>query len=264
MNQWRKYRDEDWLREQYVEKRRSIRDIASGCVCSATTVRRWLEKHGIETRSEGKPAADTRLSDAEWLYEQYIEKDCSQKEIADMCGCGQKTVSRWLKRHDIQTGSSGRPAADERLTDAEWLREQYVEQKRDIPHIAELCGCSVGAVSRWLDKHQIETRPTKLWGEENPNYNGGPRSYGPGWTRKKRRQVRERDNYTCQDPHCSVTQEKHLEEHGAGLHVHHLRKARDVEDPKERNAAENLITLCRDCHRRWEKIADAGLVPQLD
>jgi len=36
------------------------------------------------------------------------------------------------------------------------------------------------------------------------------------------------------------------------------------DDPEERNAAENLITLCRDCHQRWERMAEAGIRPQID
>jgi 5-methylcytosine-specific restriction endonuclease McrA len=60
-----------------------------------------------------------------------------------------------------------------------------------------------------------------------------------------------------------VTQSEHIDDHDTKLHVHHLKKARNVSDPEKRNAPENLITLCRDCHQKWEKMADAGLVPEL-
>jgi len=86
--------------------------------------------------------------------------------------------------------------------------------------------------------------------------------YGPGWNESKRRAVRARDNHCCQD--CGMTQADHSDEHDERLHVHHLIKARDIDDPEERNAMENLITLCRDCHATtWERLSEAGLRPQM-
>jgi len=324
MSSERKYRDEDWLREQYVEKRLTLREVAEKCDCVKTTIRNWLQKHDIETDYTAHQAPDKRLTDTKWLQRQYIGEKRSANEIAEECGCHQQTVLRWLKRHDIEVrGKAGvleDRVCDERLLDAEWLRDQHVEQmnlvseiaeecdcscdtvrywidkhdieklgyarslmpdgrlcdadwlrkqyikqEKSLPDIADECGCSASTVRQWLLRHGIETRewPGGLSGPEHPNWNGGKRAYGPGWHERKRREVRARDGHTCQDPRCSVTQSEHVEKYGESLHVHHLRKALDVDDPEERNAKENLITLCRDCHRRWEKMADAGLVPEV-
>lgn len=46
-----KYTDEDWLREQYIDKRRALNDIADECNVSAETIRRWADRHNIDTRS---------------------------------------------------------------------------------------------------------------------------------------------------------------------------------------------------------------------
>lgn len=114
--------------------------------------------------------------------------------------------------------------------------------------------CSNSCESKW--KQQV------MSGEKNPSWSGGRVPYGPGWNKRKRQQVRERDSYTCQNAGCSVTQEDHLNRYGEKLHVHHLKKARDIDDPEARNAKENLITLCCECHPQWEKIANAKLIPQ--
>ncbi|WP_157884867.1 HNH endonuclease [Halorubrum aethiopicum] len=258
--------DADWLRKQYVEERRRSSEIAEDCGCSKPTVVRRLNKHNIEVRTETNTTTDQRLADPEWLREQCVDERRSIYDIANECGCDSSTVSRWLSKHDIEAAQSEQQTPDQRLIDADWLREQYVEEGQSTNEIADDRDCSSWTVSKWLSKHDIEARPGigELSGEEHPHYNGGPAPYGPGWNYRKRAEVRERDDHTCQDPRCSVTQADHLDEYGKKLHVHHLRKARDVEDPEDRNAKTNLITLCRDCHHHWERISDTGLVPEVE
>jgi len=47
-----RYRNEEWLRHQYVDKGKSMREIASACNCSGTTIRNWLEKYGIKKEND--------------------------------------------------------------------------------------------------------------------------------------------------------------------------------------------------------------------
>jgi len=93
----------------------------------------------------------------------------------------------------------------------------------------------------------------KYTGEGNPNWSGGRANYGHGWNKTKKKAVRRRDGHECQS--CGMSQEDHLEEHGRKLDVHHIRPARTVGDPEERNAEENLISLCISCHHLWEQMA---------
>lgn len=260
-----KYRDEAWLREMYIGEEKSITDIGRECDVSDDTILKWLRKYDISTREpEARPedlAADKQLTDVDWLRGKYVEEGMNSYEIAECLSCSATSVRYWLNEHGIEMRSNTKPA-DARLADSDWLEKQYRDKRLRGVEIAQKCGCSRRAVYRWLDRHNIETFPHPS-GQDHPHWSGGPVHYGAGWNASKKRRVRERDDHMCQDPRCSVTQADHLDEYGQKLHVHHLRKARDVDDAEKRNAKENLITLCRDCHRRWEKIADAGLVPQL-
>jgi transposase len=269
-----KYRDEAWLREQYVDHKLESPEIANKCDCTPSTIIRWLDRHDIETgppggRSENRRLRclpDERLANQEWMRKQYVGEVQSAREIAEKCGCDESTAQRWLKRHGIEMNPDLRKREYPRLANAEWLRQEYVKKNKTGYQIADEVGCSFGRVYASIREHGIETRDIGNWpslsGSEHPNWNGGLEGYGPGWTDTKRRDVRQRDDHTCQDPRCSVTQDEHLDQYGEKLHVHHLRKALDVDDAEQRNAEENLITLCRDCHRHWEQIADTGLVPQ--
>jgi len=260
--------DGQWLREQYEDKYRTVEDIADECGCGYHTVRRKLREHDIDIRSPGsleRRIPDERLADAEWLREQYIENNHSMADISEMCDCCEKSVSKWIHKHGIEVGTRQEPA-DVRLADADWLQKQYVGEERASTEIAEQCGCSHTTVIDWLNRHGIETRKRGEGGPAGADHhlwNGGQLEYGQGWNERKRRSIRERDGHSCQDPRCEVTQDEHLDAYGEKLHVHHLRKARDVDDPEQRNAPGNLITLCRDCHQRWEKMAAAGLVPEV-
>jgi len=253
--------DEGWLRENYIQKGRSQREIAAEIGCSQSTISRWLDEYGIQTRRSEQDAPQ-QLKSCEWLQRKYIKDLCSLRDIAEELGCHDTTVLRWLNKHGIQTRKPN-PEVPEKLEDPEWLREEYNKKQRSITEIAREIDCSRKVVWTRLNKHDIESRGFANCGCNHYNWGGGKTSYGEGWNERKRRQVRERDGYKCQDPRCSIEQKQHIKENDERLHVHHLRKARDVDDDQIRNSPENLITLCRDCHKRWEVMSEIGLVPQV-
>jgi len=267
-----KYRNEEWLREQYVELEQSTYDISEKLGCDRATICNWLKRHDINTR-QGNKKPTKRLTNEEWLREQYVELEQSTYDISEKCDCSRPTVCNWLRKHDIsiRKGVEGGtppengyipPSPYPRLQNEDWLKEQYLTKDKSVYDIAKMCGCSYQTVYKWLHKNGIELKDYS--GEEHHMWKDGVYSYGAGWNKRKKRVIRERDNHTCKNPNCSMTQKEHIEKYGEKLHVHHLRKARNVNDPEERNAKENLITLCRDCHYQWERISNAGIVPQIE
>lgn len=52
----KKYRQEDWLRERYVNDGLSTRKVAELADTTHSTIRRWLSKNDIETRSDSEAA----------------------------------------------------------------------------------------------------------------------------------------------------------------------------------------------------------------
>lgn len=90
--------------------------------------------------------------------------------------------------------------------------------------------------------------------------NGSPRSGGDGtavyngdWLQVKRRAL-ERDDHQCQ--HCG----KDKETIGREPDIHHIRPVREFEDPQDAHTTENVVALCRSCHRR----AEVGNVPEAE
>jgi endogenous inhibitor of DNA gyrase (YacG/DUF329 family) len=95
---------------------------------------------------------------------------------------------------------------------------------------------------------RFQWQRTGLVGDNNPNWKGGYSPYyGPNW-RAQKRNVRRRDNYTCQ--HCGIAEADLRRQ----LDVHHIRPFREfgVERYREANAMVNLISLCDACHKRLD------------
>jgi hypothetical protein len=105
-------------------------------------------------------------------------------------------------------------------------------------------------------KHRSEETKKKLSeankGEKNPNYKGGTslkefkdiHGLEPEEWKKLAQEIRKRDNFTCQ--YCGKK---------GATDVHHIIPRRIRID----NSPENLITLCKSCHRKVEHLTDKYL-----
>lgn len=104
--------------------------------------------------------------------------------------------------------------------------------------------CGVRCKAAWQEAYQV--------GEDHPRWAGGYSDYyGANWERQRRRAL-ERDGYRCVV--CRLSHEDHVERFGHGLHVHHVRPIREFDEKEVANALNNLTTMCRDCHAKWEGI----------
>lgn len=105
------------LRELYLKKRLSAKDIAQQVGCTSTTIYRYLEGAGVPRRStseaqtlawtHGKctPKPRTILLSDKQLREMYINKQMSINDIAKRAGCSLMTVSQRLRTAAIPTRS---------------------------------------------------------------------------------------------------------------------------------------------------------------
>lgn len=159
----------------------------------------------------------------------FCDKDCEAKWRSDRFS-GEGHPAWTGPRVEVECGFCGKTKK---------IRPKLAEEQDR--HFCDV-DCSSAAHSKYMS------------GESSPLWKGGPQPYGRGWNDDKKEAVRERDGRKCVQ--CGRTEEEHLEKFGEKHTVHHVHKARDVNDPEVRNAMENLVTLCRakDCHWRWEGI----------
>ena len=99
------WRDEELLREKYIDERKSPDEMTDDFNCSRTTLYKWLNEYGlVEELDELK---DRPWRDADRLRELYVEKEMSVFEAADELGCSGSAVQRNLKKHNIETREVG-------------------------------------------------------------------------------------------------------------------------------------------------------------
>jgi len=74
--------------------------------------------------------------------------------VAERLNTDQTTISRWLRKFDIDTT----PERTKKLREGDWLKEQYWESGKSTTEIADDLGCSDHAVNSWMEKHDIKRR----------------------------------------------------------------------------------------------------------
>lgn len=158
-----RYRDEEWLWRRYWEDCRTLAEMGDECGVTGNTIQNWMDKHDIPRRdlseAQGVPAGSP-LRNAEWLREQYCEKQRDAYDIAEELDVGDKAVYNWMDEHGIkrrdQSAAQG-VASDNPIRNAEWVRERY-EAGCSTSEIAEECGVGVSAAHRWRNRHGVEAR----------------------------------------------------------------------------------------------------------
>jgi len=183
----------------------------------------------------------------------FTRRECHISKGEDYCS--QDCMSEFSDRLPSGEDHHNSGSSDQRLNSREWLHQKYTVEGLYVREIADIVDKEGSTVRHHMDRHNIELRSQgAVEGEDNPMYAGGPFQYGAGFNNRKKQRVRLRDQFRCQD--CGMTQADHIEKHGESLHVHHITPAREFNDADERNAMENLIALCQQCHLgKWEQIA---------
>ena len=264
------YHNEEWLRRHYWDKQMSTYEMGDIAGVSNRTICYWMDKNDVEKRGNhkrthavtGKSPDDAhKYKTKEWLRTQYVEKDRSVIEMADMAGVTPTTICNWMDAVGVETrGPHQRDHitnadANEKLADKAWLREKYEDEKLSTLKIAELAECTAAAVWLRMKKHGLKTRSPKEAiprGEQHPSWDGGHSlEYGGEWIEQREKAI-QRDNEQCR--RCGVSRKEVQETTDRDLHVHHIRKLKRFDDLSEAHRLVNLITLCQNCHAALEGV----------
>jgi len=155
----KKYTTEEWLRREYIDKQRPSADIAEECGVAPQTIRSWLVRFEIPTRSR-KEAKNLSVQKKKELPKVETEVE-SEKGENTSSRVGNKSYTGPKEGLNMSWSDlSERNVSDGWVPyrDAEWLQEAYHENGMTQKEIADLCDIHVSTVVDWMEKHGIETR----------------------------------------------------------------------------------------------------------
>ena len=160
-----KYREKQWLYQEYWVNKKSIHGLAKMCNCGDSTIFTWMKKHKIKTRNKTESNKNrhdrkqTLYKKEFWLRTEYVVKKKSALKIAEKIGCSDGTILYWMAKFNIplrsQSNLKGKKASDEtkkRISEAKkayykkivtfykdrnWLYDQYIVNHQSSGQIAE-------------------------------------------------------------------------------------------------------------------------------
>lgn len=232
-----KYRDEDWLHEQYVEKGRSITDIADELDVDHTTISKWRRRLDIP-----KPSRTVEL-ECPVCGDEFTRTKAKVERVEHTNVCSRECIYEGRSEGIIGRQVDGGYDVSETVHTRECPvcgDEFDTTASEDYKHCSRQC---------FLDAHS-----ERMAGEGNPSYIDGS-SYdkrchrGAHWERE-RKKVYERDDYTCR--RCGrkcISRDKFNGSDGDRIiQAHHV----NGYDSPEDNTLDNLVTLCARCHGEVE------------
>lgn len=207
---------------------------------------RFADESGMKihhARGHGESIAGVEVECA-WCGESF-RRNPAKVEGVDRSFCDMECRDAWMKDN---WQDEGHPDWQQVEVECDYCGEATRRKQSMLDFARYFCDADCQAA------YQAENWPS---GDDHPNWSETPPSkavsYGLGWNESKRESVRERDGRACQG--CGRSEDTNLDEFGVKLHVHHITPARDFDNPRERNAMENLISLCSVCHPQWERMS---------
>jgi transposase-like protein len=141
----------DWLKQQYVTRRRRVADIATELGVVPTTIYNTLKRFHIDVipRQPHPVAGIDRI----WLRQQYVTRRRTIADIANELGVARSTVTRAAFRYRFTPRKPRR--GEHALSDPGWLRRRHVDDRATAVDIANELGIPASFVRSALRHHHI-------------------------------------------------------------------------------------------------------------
>jgi hypothetical protein len=149
--------DPGYLHGRYVIDHAPLDTLASELNVGRPRLVQALTAAGIPVRRRGQPRREA-LTDRALLYRRYVIDGLSVLGLATELHVARATLRSALDQAGIARRRTGRRPAHEILTDREWLRARYVDDRQSISSIARELSLHFETVRRALDRHGISRR----------------------------------------------------------------------------------------------------------
>jgi predicted DNA-binding protein YlxM (UPF0122 family) len=149
------WKDEKWLRENYIIKNLSTKEIAKIAGCNQTTINRHLKLYGIKLKPIDNKCLRTDIP-IELIIELYVKNKKTMKQIGDELKINQTVIRDHLKRNSIKIRTWGEIFS--KNFSKELLIQKYLIEEKSLKTIGIELNVSGVTIKRNLLKHGIKLR----------------------------------------------------------------------------------------------------------
>lgn len=166
------YEDAEWMRDAYVTRGLTLREVAAEARCGLRTVARWMKRHGIETRKDWPRASGP--ASGRWRG----------ATVCPKCGGSKRAGSAACRKC---SDSSGTRNSKWRGEAAEYTAIHYrivAQRGRPSDHQCVRCGARA---AEWAYDHADPNEKRNRVGRDDGPYSLDPAHYMPMCVRCHRR-----------------------------------------------------------------------------
>jgi transposase len=133
----------EWLKNEYLTKNKSQREIAKQLNCGATTVGRAIKKFNLKKKDSNTESKYKELNDEKWVYQKYVVEKLGTNKIMEIIGARHpNSVRQALNRFGIPVRSISEGLTCKRNNDGLILNEKTLE-------IINGCLLGDGSMIKW-------------------------------------------------------------------------------------------------------------------
>lgn len=94
---------EEWINNAYWNEWKTLREIGEELSLPDYTIESWFKALGIprRTQKESHLPKGFQVPDKEWFTKVYLEENITIGEIAELLGCSDRPVRKWIVNHGI-------------------------------------------------------------------------------------------------------------------------------------------------------------------
>ena len=272
------YETYEFLYDQYVDKGKTITEIAREVGVSADTITYHLKKYNLWVR---KKSENYTKEDEDLMIKMYCDDKMSANQIAIQFKTSHRIIIDHLRSRGIQTRTMreaqfnyNKKDIPQELFDSDWLYNKHWIENVSCKAIGDMFNIDARVVRNCMHNLGIPTKTNSesklglMTGENHPNWQGGltplKALLREFFYVNLASKAAERDNYTCQL--CGATH--------TVLHVHHIKHFSEIvneirDEHPELNVdnledrlklydiivndsrfldLDNLKTYCKECH----------------
>lgn len=163
----------EFLETEYIDRKKSVCQIARELNKSPKFVRRKLVKYNIQERVN---KSFKNILTKGFLIKEYITNGKPVSEIAKQVNASPSAVVIYLKKHNIKTRAIGTASKFKKTLTKAFLITEYVDKKKTSIQIADEVNCSRATICNYLNKYNIDIRGatgTGVSGKAHPWYVDG-------------------------------------------------------------------------------------------